>query len=100
VARRTRDIGIRVALGADSAGVTRLILAQSLRLVVVGCGIGLVTAYAVRSTLSTVVFGLTGVDPLALGGAVVVVLVIALCASIIPVRRAVRVDPMDTLRSE
>ena len=100
VARRTREVGIRVALGADAGGVTRMILSQSVRLVAVGCGVGLVAAYAVRSTLSTVVYGLTGVDPLALGAAVVVVLVIALFASIVPVRRALRVDPMDTLRTE
>ena len=100
VARRTREIGIRVALGADASGVTRMILAQSARLLAIGCGVGIVVAYAVRSTLSTVVFGLTGTDPLALGGSVVVVLIVALGASIIPVRRALRVDPMDTLRTE
>ena len=100
VARRTREIGIRVALGADAVGLTRIILAQSARLVAIGCGIGIVVSYAVRSTLSTVVYGLTGIDPLALGASVVVVLIVALCASVIPVRRALRVDPMETLRTE
>jgi putative ABC transport system permease protein len=100
VARRTREIGIRVALGADSAGVTRMVLTQTIRLVVVGCGVGLVSAYAARSTLSTVVYGLTGTDPLALGGSVLIVLVVALCASVVPVRRALRVDPMNALRAE
>jgi predicted permease len=100
VARRTREIGIRVALGADTAGVTRMILSQTIRLVAVGCGLGIVAAYGARSMLSTVVHGLTGTDPAALGGSIVIILIVALCASVIPVRRAIRVDPMDTLRTE
>jgi len=100
VARRTREIGIRVALGADPATLTRAIVAQSVHLAALGCAIGLVTAYAAGSALTKIVYGVSATDPAALGVAVVVLVAIALLASVIPVRRALRVDPMDTLRSE
>lgn len=100
VARRTREIGIRIALGADPAALTRAILTQSARLVVVGCAIGLVTAYAAGSALTKIVYGVSATDPVSLAVSVVPLFATALPASAVPVRRALRVDPMDTLRAE
>ncbi|HEY2851484.1 MAG TPA: ADOP family duplicated permease [Gemmatimonadaceae bacterium] len=100
VARRTREIAIRVALGADPAVLTRTILRQSLRLLVVGCGVGLATAYAAGRGLTTFLYGVQPLDPVALGIAITVLTAIALGASALPVRHALRVDPMETLRSE
>jgi putative ABC transport system permease protein len=100
VARGTREIGIRVALGADSAALTRAILGQSLKLVAVGCAIGLLGAYGAARALTALVYGVSATDPVALGGAVLLLAVVALAASAVPVRRALRIDPMDTLRAE
>jgi ABC-type antimicrobial peptide transport system permease subunit len=100
VARRTREIAIRVALGADPAVLTRTILQQSLRLLLVGCAVGLVAAYLAGHGLTTILYGVQPMDPLALGFAMVVLTAIALGASALPVRRALQVDPMETLRSE
>jgi putative ABC transport system permease protein len=100
VTRRTREIGIRVALGAEPAALARTIVGQSVRLVVVGCAIGLVAAKTAGSLLSKLVYGVNGTDLLALGGSVAILVAIALGASVIPVRRALRVDPMEALRSE
>jgi len=100
VARRTREIGIRVALGADPVALTRTILGQSVRLVAVGCAIGLLGAYGAARALRALVYGVSPTDPAALGGAVVLLAAVALAASAVPVRRALRVDPTDALRAE
>ena len=100
VARRTREIGIRVALGADPSRLTRTILGQSLWLVACGCAIGLVGAYAASRALTTLVYGVSPTDPVALAGAVGFLALVAIAASAIPVRRALLVDPVDTLRAE
>jgi hypothetical protein len=100
VARRTREIGIRVALGANPVALTRAIVSQSARLVALGCAIGLVTAYAAGSTLTKIVYGVSATDPASLAVSVVLLFAVALLASVIPVRRVLRVDPMDTLRAE
>jgi len=73
---------------------------DSVRLAAVGCAIGLVTAYGAGSALTKLVYGVSATDPAALGVSVVLLFAIALLASVIPVRRALRVDPMDTLRAE
>ncbi|HEY5059886.1 MAG TPA: FtsX-like permease family protein, partial [Gemmatimonadaceae bacterium] len=100
VARRTREIGIRVALGADAAALTRAILGQSLKLVAVGCAIGLLGAYCASRALTTLVYSVSPTDPVALGGAVVLLAVVALAASAVPMRRALSIDPTQTLRAE
>ena len=100
VARRTREIGIRVALGADPAALTRTILGQSLRLVAAGCALGLLGAFVAAQALRALVYEVSPTDPVALGGAVMLLTVVALAASAVPVRRALRVDPTDTLRAE
>jgi predicted permease len=100
VARRTREIGIRVALGADSAALTRSILGQSLKLAAVGCVFGLAGAYAAARGISALVYRVRPTDPASFGGAIVLMAVVAIMAAVLPVRQALRVDPADTLRSE
>jgi predicted permease len=100
VARRTREIGIRVALGADPASLTRSILGQSLTLAAIGCAIGLAGAYAAARGLSSLVYHVRPTDPVSFSGAVVLMIVVATTAAALPVRQALRVDPADTLRAE
>jgi predicted permease len=91
VNRRVREIGIRVALGADGASVLRLILRQGVTLTLIGVAIGLV-----RSLL----FGISALDPVTFGGGAALFMAVALAASLGPARRATRVDPIVALRSE
>jgi putative ABC transport system permease protein len=100
VAARTREIGIRVALGAEGARVQRLVIGEGLRLVGVGAIIGLAGALAATRVLRTFLFDLTPADPLTYVGVVLLVGAAALLASWIPARRASRVDPAVALRAE
>lgn len=97
VGRRVREIGIRIALGANARSVVALMLKRTMRPVVIGAVIGLAAAVGVSQILSSVLFGVSPVDPLALLGAVVVVTGVALAAGGLPARRAARVDPSRTL---
>jgi predicted permease len=100
VALRTAEIGIRMAIGARAVGVRRMILGQSLRLVVFGLLLGVPLALALGRLLATQLFGLTAADPLALVGSGLVLTSIAALAADIPARRASHVDPMRALREE
>jgi predicted permease len=100
VARRTREIGIRMALGADAASTLRMILGDALKVTVVGIGVGLLLAIALGKVLAGVLYDIRGVDPLVIGGAPVVLALVALFACYVPARRAARVDPMIALRYE
>jgi predicted permease len=100
VARRTREIGIRVALGADPASLTRSILGQSLKLASIGCSIGLAGAYGGARGLSSLVYHVRPTDPMSFAGAIALMAIIAVMAAAFPVRQALRVDPADTLRAE
>lgn len=100
VARRTREIGIRMALGADSASTLRMILGDALKVTMVGVGAGLVLAVALGKVLAGFLYDIRGVDPLVIGGAPVVLALVALFACWVPARRAARVDPMIALRYE
>jgi predicted permease len=97
---RLREIGIRVALGASARQVFRLVLARNARPVVVGLAVGGVACLAVGQLLSNLLFGVSAFDPLALGGAAAFVLATAFAATLLPTRRALRVDPTVTLRYE
>ena len=101
VARRTREIGIRMALGADAASTLRMILGDALRVTMVGVVVGLVLAVGLGKVLAGFLYDIRGVDPLVIGGApVVLALKVALFACWVPARRAARVDPMIALRYE
>ena len=100
VAQRSREIGIRMALGAQRADVMGLVLRQSTALTAIGIAIGLLGAGALTRYLEGLLFGLTRLDPATLGGVVLAFALVAAAASYIPARRATRVDPLVALRCE
>jgi putative ABC transport system permease protein len=98
VALRTHEIGVRMALGARPRGVLKLMARQGLRLTVVGGVIGLLLALAAGRLLSNALYGVNPFDPVMLAGVIVVMGSVALLASVLPARRAARVDPLVALR--
>jgi ABC-type antimicrobial peptide transport system permease subunit len=100
VAMRTREVGIRMALGADAAGVTRLLATNSLRLVLLGGAIGVAASLLVGRFLATLLFGVGTFDPVALTGGPLVLGVAAWLAAYLPARRASRADPLAALRAD
>jgi putative ABC transport system permease protein len=98
VSRSVREIGIRMALGADSAEVMRLVLRQAMRPIVIGGLVGVAGCAAVSWVLSSMLFGLSAYDPMAFISVPLFLFVVALFASYIPARRATRVDPIVALR--
>ncbi|MFL5580409.1 MAG: ADOP family duplicated permease [Gemmatimonadaceae bacterium] len=100
VAQRTREIGLRMALGAQAGGVMRLVLGRSLGLVLAGAALGLGGALAVSRTLRTLLFEVRPTDPTTLAAVTGILLVVALVASWLPARRATRIDPLEALRAE
>jgi len=99
VTQRRQEIGVRVALGAQSGDVLRLVLRQGFTLACVGIAIGTVAALLVGRLLSGFLFGIAPNDPLAFGVVILVLAGVALLASFVPARRATRVDPMTALRN-
>lgn len=100
VAQRTREIGIRIALGSPRNSVLGLILGQGMRLGAIGVASGMAVALLATRLLERLLYGVSGSDPVALGVAGLLLLVAALLASWLPARRASRVDPMVALRQE
>jgi predicted permease len=100
VARRTRDIGIRMALGAQPGGVLWLVLRETLLLVLIGVAVGLPVAFAGTHLLKSMLFGLGLVDPAAIVVSTMALAAVAALAGFLPARRAMRVDPMIALRYE
>jgi putative ABC transport system permease protein len=100
VARRTREIGIRMALGADRSTVLRLVIRQGMVLTAIGVGLGLAAGAGGAQVLRSLLFGVSALDPVAFGGAALLFAAVSLAASYLPARRATRVDPMIALRAE
>lgn len=100
VSRRTREIGIRMALGADRGDVLKMISREGLRLVLVGIGVGLVLAVAGTRLFASALYGVSPTDALTFGGTALVLMVVALAANLIPAQRAARVQPVTALRYE
>ena len=100
VNQRTREIGIRVALGAQSADVIRSFLKQGMKLTVIGIVFGLLGAVAISRLLAVVLIDLSPFDPLAFGGVAMFLSIVALLACYLPARRATKVDPLLALHCE
>ena len=100
VAQRTREIGVRVALGADRLHILRTVMGQGMIYVLGGVVVGLAGAAALGRLMSSLLFGVTATDPVTYAGVVVVLIVVAAAATWIPARRASRVDPVVALRYE
>ena len=100
VSRRTREIGVRVALGARSRDVLTMILGQGVRTILIGLAIGLAGSLALTRTMASLLFGVTATDPLTFAAVMLLLITAALLACYIPARRATKVDPMVALRYE
>jgi ABC-type antimicrobial peptide transport system permease subunit len=99
-ARRTNEIGIRLALGATRGGVLRMIFKESLLVVAVGGAIGLLLTLAITGLISAKLFGVSAADPITIIGATLLMTVVVALAAFLPAHRASRVDPMVALRNE
>ena len=100
VSQRSRELGVRLALGADSREVLGLVLVQGLRLALAGVVIGLVAAFAVTRVMKNMLFGLSSTDPFTFVTISLLLVLVALVASYLPALRATRVDPVVALRTE
>jgi putative ABC transport system permease protein len=100
VSRRTNEIGIRVALGASRGDVLLLIVRQALLLALIGSVIGIVGALALSRLMASQLYGVRPTDPVTFISVAALLMIVALAASYIPARRAMRVDPMTALRYE
>jgi len=100
VSRRTREVGVRMALGAEARDVLRLILRQGMTQLALGLGLGLFVAFGLARLLGIILFGVEPYDPTVFATILVVLASAALAACLVPALRATRVDPIEALRAE
>ncbi|MES1261732.1 MAG: FtsX-like permease family protein, partial [Acidobacteriota bacterium] len=100
VAQRTREIGVRMALGAQVSAIARLVVKQGVVLAAIGCVFGVAAAIALSRYVTSTFYGVSGADPVTLAVVVVLLIAVALVASWLPARRATRINPITALRSE
>ncbi len=100
VGRRTREIGMRLILGARPIAIVRLVLGEGLRPTVAGVVLGLAGGLAAGRIATSLLFGVAPTDPVAIVSACCLLLFVALCAMVVPARRALRLQPAETLREE
>jgi putative ABC transport system permease protein len=98
--QRTREIGIRLALGAQRGDVMKLVVVQGMKLALIGMVLGLPASFALTRLIKSLLFGVGPADPLAFGAAVSMLAIATLLACYIPARRAAKVDPMMALRHD
>jgi ABC-type antimicrobial peptide transport system permease subunit len=100
VSQRTREIGIRIALGADPGRVSRFVVRDGMRVAGIGIALGVLIALSVTGLASGLLYGVSPRDPLTLGSVVVTLLAVSALANYVPARRAARVDPLTALRQD
>jgi putative ABC transport system permease protein len=100
VSQRAREIGVRMALGAQSGDVVKLVIGQGMKLALIGVTIGLIASLALTRTMKTLLFGISATDPVTFAAIALLLTFVALLACFVPARRATTIDPLTTLRQE